>query len=83
MIAPTTSPKSPIRAATFYGYAYDSLNRLVQTTDQVSATVGLTRDSLDNVTAYADPRSITTSYVRNGFGMSSRKYRQTPALRPL
>jgi YD repeat-containing protein len=30
--------------------------------------VNLTRDGQDNVTAYQDPRTITTTYVRNGFG---------------
>ena len=51
-----------------YRSAYDALSRLIRTTDQESAQVNLTRDGQDQVTAYQDPRSITTRYVRNGFG---------------
>ena len=51
-----------------YASAYDSLQRLVSTTDQEAKTITLTRNGQDEVTAYVDPRSITTGYVRNGFG---------------
>ena len=48
-----------------YGYSYDSLTRLIRTTDEEAAEVNVTRNGQDDVTAYQDPRGITTSYVRN------------------
>jgi YD repeat-containing protein len=56
------------KCSNLYAYAYDSVNRLVQTRNEENATVNLTRNGQDKVTAYQDPRLITTSYVRNGFG---------------
>ena len=50
-----------------YSYAYDAVNRLIRETDQGAAQVNLTRDGKDDVTAYSDPRSLVTTYVRNGF----------------
>ena len=58
-----TDPRSNL-----YSYAYDSLQRLIKTTDQDGSEVNLTRNGQDDVTAYADPRNLTTTYVRNGFG---------------
>ena len=51
-----------------YGYAYDALQRLIHTQDQAGGEVTVTRDSQDNVASYKDDRTITTTYVRNGFG---------------
>jgi YD repeat-containing protein len=51
-----------------YGYSYDSLQRLIHTQDQAGGEVTLTRDGQDNISSYRDDRTITTSYVRNGFG---------------
>ena len=68
-IKTVTDPRSNL-----YSYAYDALQRLIRTTDQESAQVNLTRDGQDNVTAYKDPRNITTSYVRNGFGEAIQDY---------
>jgi YD repeat-containing protein len=62
----TTQVKDPRN--NLYGYSYDALQRLVRTTDQVGAEVNVTRNGQGDVTAYQDPRSITTSYVLNGFG---------------
>jgi YD repeat-containing protein len=50
-----------------YASAYDALSRLIRETDQGGAQVNLTRDGQDEVTAYADPRSLSTTYTRNGF----------------
>lgn len=44
---------------------YKNSNRL---TDEAGAQVNLTRNGQGGVTAYADPRGLTTAYVRNGFG---------------
>src|SRR5262245_3149897 len=49
-------------------WAFDSLNRLMRETDEENAQVNLARNGKDEVTAYADPRALVTTYVRNGFG---------------
>jgi YD repeat-containing protein len=51
-----------------YASAYDALSRLIRETDQGEAQVNLTLNGKDEVTAYADPRSLSTAYTRNGFG---------------
>jgi YD repeat-containing protein len=51
-----------------YGLAYDGLQRLIRETDQGSAQVTTTLSAQDGVTVYKDPRSLQTTYVRNGFG---------------
>ena len=54
-----------------FSNSFDALNRLISQTDEggVSGnTVNLTRSGVDDITAYQDPRLLTTSYVRNGFG---------------
>ena len=51
-----------------FAFGFDALNRLIQETDEETASVNLTRNGIDAITAYQDPRSLTTSYVRNGFG---------------
>ena len=56
-----TDPRSYV-----FTYGFDALGRLIKTIDEASATVTLTRNGVDAITAYQDPRSITTTYVRNG-----------------
>jgi YD repeat-containing protein len=51
-----------------FGWTFDSLNRLISTTDEDTSTVTLTRNGKDEITNYSDPRSLSTSFVRNGFG---------------
>jgi YD repeat-containing protein len=41
---------------------------LIRETDQQASQVNLTRDGQDQTTAYADPRGLATTYIRNGFG---------------
>jgi YD repeat-containing protein len=54
-----TDPRSHVVHSVF-----DSVNRLISTTDEDSGTVTLTRNGQDQVTNYSDPRSLSTSYVR-------------------
>lgn len=49
------------------GFAYDTLNRVMQLTDP-AGTTGFTYDANDNVTSVVDPRGLVTSYTYNGFG---------------
>jgi RHS repeat-associated protein len=57
-----TDPRS-----TLYSYGYDALQRLTSETRNGAVTAyGL--DPQDSVATYTDPRSIATTYVRNGFG---------------
>lgn len=58
-----TDPRSNVLQRTF-----DPLNRLIRETDEETAQVNLTRNGKDEITVYSDPRALTTSYVRNGFG---------------
>jgi YD repeat-containing protein len=58
-----TDPRSNV-----FRWGFDSLNRLIKTTDEDSNTVMLTRNGKDEITNYSDPRSLSTSFVRNGFG---------------
>ena len=44
------------------------MNRLISTTDEDSGAATLIRNGQDQVTNYSDPRSLSTSYVRDGFG---------------
>ena len=46
-----TDPRSGV-----YTYAFDSLNRLISEQDQQSQTVTYTRNRIDAVTTYSDPR---------------------------
>jgi len=57
-----TDPRSYV-----FSYGFDALNRLIQTVDESSNAVNLTRNGVDAITAYQDPRTITTNYVRDGF----------------
>ncbi len=58
-----TDPRSNL-----YRWAFDPLNRLIRETDEDNAQVNLTLNGKDEVTTYSDPRSLATTYVRNGFG---------------
>ena len=49
------------------GFAYDTLNRVMQLTDP-AGTTAFTYDANDNVTAVTDPRGLATNYTYNGFG---------------
>jgi YD repeat-containing protein len=44
-----------------HGQTYDALARVIRTTNPEGAQVNLTRNGQDDVVAYADPRSITTT----------------------
>ncbi|NJM29784.1 MAG: RHS repeat protein [Rhizobiales bacterium] len=58
----TTDPRG-----TLYSNAYDALQRLKsETGNGVTTSYGL--DPSGNVATYTDPRSIATTYVRNGWG---------------
>jgi RHS repeat-associated protein len=58
-----TDPRSNI-----YRQAFDPLNRLLSTTAEDGGVVTLTRNGKDEITGYADPNSLATGYVRDGFG---------------
>lgn len=55
-------------ASNVFSNGFDALNRLINQTSEDGSTVNLTRNGVDAITAYQDPRSLTTNYVRNGFG---------------
>jgi YD repeat-containing protein len=50
-----------------YSNAFDALQRLKSETGN-GVTVNYSLDPQDNVATYTDPRSIATTYVRNGWG---------------
>jgi YD repeat-containing protein len=47
-----------------FGRSFDSLNRLIGTTDEASNEVSLTRNGKDEIIGYSDPNSLNTSFVR-------------------
>ena len=51
----------------------DGLQRLIRETDQGLAQVNYTLDAQGNKTTYTDPRSLATTYIRNGFGDVKRR----------
>jgi len=58
-----TDPRSYV-----FHWSFDSLNRLIGTTNEEGDVVTATRNGKDEITNYSDPRSLSTAYVRNGFG---------------
>ncbi len=46
---------------------------MIRETDQDGSQVNYTLDGRDNVTTYADPRTLQTTYIRNGFGETKRR----------
>jgi YD repeat-containing protein len=65
-----TDPRGGLYA---YAYAYDGLQRLIRETDQGLAQVNYTLDAQGNKTTYTDPRTLATTYSRNGFGDVKRR----------
>jgi RHS repeat-associated protein len=57
---------------TLYSNAYDALMRLKSETGN-GVTVNYGLDAQGNLATYTDPRSIATSYVRNGWGEAIRE----------
>jgi RHS repeat-associated protein len=51
-----------------FSRTFDSVNRLIRETNEDGQQVNLTLNGKDEVTNYADPRSLNTGYVRSGFG---------------
>ncbi len=62
---PTPEP-APVEAG-------DGLQRLIRETDQGTAQVNTTLDAQGNTTTYTDPRTLATTYLRNGFGDVNRR----------
>ncbi len=58
-----TDPRNNTQA-----YAYNRLNELIETVDEVSQAVDLERNAQGEVVGHTDPRLIETQYVRNGWG---------------
>jgi RHS repeat-associated protein len=52
---------------------YDPLNRLKQITDPAAGVTKLGYDANDQLTSVIDPRMLTTTYTRNGFGDLSKQ----------
>jgi YD repeat-containing protein len=67
MIRPTNLVSVTAPGSNVYQWAFDSLSRLIRETNEESAQVNLTLNGKDQITTYADPRSLATTYVRNGF----------------
>ncbi|WP_315759581.1 RHS repeat-associated core domain-containing protein [Bradyrhizobium sp. SZCCHNRI2007] len=58
-----TDPRSNV-----FGWSFDSLNRLINSRGEEGNSETVTLDGRDEVTSYSDPRSLNTTFVRNGFG---------------
>src|SRR5262249_44894225 len=58
-----TDPRSNV-----YGYTFDALNRLTRETQPTTGHIDATYDGRNRITSVADQRSLSTTYVRDGFG---------------
>ena len=52
--------------------AYDTLERVKESTDPAGGRTSLQYDGADRLTQVTDPRNLITQYVRNGFGEATQ-----------